>query len=148
MRRPGGPPSSAAAYLRERTGSSRSYLISEQIEAVKSLKLQSASRHGVIISGRLLSLPSLRISSRSQFLKPLNSLCSPSSSFEVRLFYLPQRRIAINFVPSFHRCHRTRRFLSFSFVALQCGKKQERRDGWITDDAMPLPPRPGRGRVG
>ena len=73
--RPGGPPHSA--YLRVRysaqVGShparslrSRSYLITEQIEAVKSLKLQSAvtavaasrtSRHGVIISGRLLSLP-------------------------------------------------------------------------------------------
>ena len=90
--RPGGPPHSA--YLRVRysaqVGShparslrSRSYLITEQIEAVKSLKLQSAvtaaerrpARRVTVLLSQVVYYPAVhRISSRSQFLKTLNSV--------------------------------------------------------------------------
>ena len=80
---------------------------------------------------------SLRISSRSQFLKPLNSLCSvPSSSFEIRLFYLPQRRIAINFVPPFPPLSSHSSFFVV-FICCITMWEETRKEGWITDDAMP-----------
>ena len=63
---------------------SRSYLITEQIEAVKSLKLQSAAvtakrrrptRRVTVLLSRVVYYPAVhRISSRSQFLTTLNSV--------------------------------------------------------------------------
>ena len=82
------PPRSVAIPLSRSPLRSRSYLITEQIEAVKSLKLQSAAaaaavtaterrpaRRVTVLLSQVVYYPAVhRISSRSQFLKTLNSV--------------------------------------------------------------------------